>query len=64
MTEKTTFNQEVNKERILKFYLENRDEGKMFTVKHFLAEKMPKRIIYRVIERAENESWTPKKSWK
>ena len=55
MTEKTTSKQEVNRERILKFYLENRDEGKMFAVNHFLSEKMPKRNIYMVIERGENE---------
>ncbi len=38
------------KEEIGKFYNENRNRGKNFTVKHF-QKKMPKSSIYRIIKR-------------
>ena len=48
--------QEQRRKRVYEFYEDNRDKGKTFTVKHFLAEKVPKRTIYRLIDSAENES--------
>ena len=41
---------------ILIAYLANRTRGKKFTVDHFSAENIPKRTIYDIIQRAENES--------
>lgn len=48
--------QEQLRKRIYEFYLANRSSGKMFTVDHFNAEKIPKRTIYDIIKRAENDS--------
>jgi len=48
--------QEARRERVYKFYLGNRSQGKKFTVDHFKAENIPKRTIYSIIQRAENES--------
>jgi hypothetical protein len=42
------------KEEIGKFYNENRDRGKNFTVKHY-QRKLPKSSIYRIIKRFEEE---------
>ncbi len=46
------------RERVYKFFLLHRDQGKMYTVNHFLAEGIFKSTIYiyRVIRRAENDS--------
>lgn len=41
------------RKRVYNFYFQNRDKGKTFTVNHFLAEKIPKRTIYSIIERLE-----------
>ena len=48
-------NQEMARERVYKFYLENRNRGKNFTVKHFNAENIAKSTIYDIIDRAEDE---------
>ena len=48
--------QEETRKRIYEFYLKNRSKGKKFTVDHFEVEKIPKRTIYRIIKRAENDS--------
>lgn len=48
--------QEQSRERVYRFYLANRSKGKKFTLDHFLLEKIPKRTIYRIIERAERDS--------
>ena len=37
------------------FYMENLNLGKSYTVKHYLAEKIPKSTIYDIIRRAEND---------
>ncbi len=47
--------QEDTRKRIYKFYSDNRDQGKLFTVKHFRAENIPNRTIYD-IKRAESDS--------
>ena len=46
----------VTRKRIYEFYLANRNLGKLYTVNHFLAERVSKRAIYYIIERAENDS--------
>ena len=38
------------------YYLSHRDEGKSATVNHFKGENIHKVTIYRIIQRAENES--------
>lgn len=48
--------QETTRKRIYKFYCDNREQGKFFTVQHFRAEKIPDRTIYSVIKRAESDS--------
>lgn len=48
--------QEETRKRIYEFFLKNRSKGKKFTVDHFEVEKIPKRTIYRIIKRAENDS--------
>lgn len=47
--------QEQTRARVYQFYMDNRSKGKKFTADHFLAEKIPKTTIYRVIDRAEND---------
>ena len=42
--------------RVYEFYKANRALGKKYTRDHFLAEKIPERTIYSIIQRAENES--------
>ena len=49
-------NQATQRERVYEFYLNNKDKGKMFTVNHFLLEKIARSTIYSIIKRAENES--------
>ena len=44
------------RERIYKYYEDNRSEGKKFTLDHFKGEKIYKNTFYRIIERAENKS--------
>lgn len=56
MQPKNKSNQDTLRERVYKFYIEHRDHGKTYTLNHFLAEKISKATIYRVIRRAENES--------
>jgi hypothetical protein len=48
--------QEDRRKRIYEFYLKNRSQGKKFTVNHFQAEDVPKRTMYDIIQRAENDS--------
>lgn len=45
--------EEQRRERVYKFYFENKSKGKMFTVNHFLNERISKRTIYSIIGRAE-----------
>src|SRR5689334_10507280 len=48
--------QEDRRKRIYEFYLANRNKGKIFTLNHFKEKNVPERTIYRIIERAENNS--------
>lgn len=48
--------QEIVRMRVYKFYLENVHKGKSYTVNHFLAEKIPRSTIYRVLQHADYES--------
>lgn len=48
--------QEIDRERVYNYYLKHRNEGKRATVEHFKGEKMHERTIYRIIQRAENDS--------
>jgi hypothetical protein len=56
MSQKFVSKQQIQRERVYKFYNEHKDNRKLFTVNHFKAEHIPKRTIYRVIQRAENDS--------
>ena len=56
MTEKIASLQELKRKRVYEFYLDHRTQGKKFTIAHFSAENIPSKTIYRIIERAENES--------
>jgi len=56
MSQKALSKQDTQRERVYRFYLDNRDKGKLFTVNHFTAEHIHKSTIYRIIKRAENES--------
>ena len=53
MTKISTSLEELRRERVYKFYFENKSKGKTFTVHHFMKEKISKRTIYSIIERAE-----------
>ena len=44
------------RKRIYEFYLANRSQGKRFMLDHFKVENVPKRTIYDIIQRAENDS--------
>lgn len=48
--------QATQRERVYEFYLKNKDKGKLFTVDHFLLEKLARSTIYSIIQRAEKES--------
>ena len=56
MSEKMISEQELRWKRVYEFYLANKSEGKMFTIKNFEAENIPKRTIYTIMARAESES--------
>lgn len=56
MCKKTISKQEATRKRVYEFYLANRSQGKKYTVVHFLAEEIPQRTIYDIIQRAEDES--------
>ncbi|KAL4490738.1 hypothetical protein ABPG72_021792 [Tetrahymena utriculariae] len=53
MGRQITSNQELKRERVYNFYLDNRKKGKYFTYSHFKDEHIPKSTIYRIIDRAE-----------
>ena len=56
MSEKIMSKQESLRKRVYEFYLKNRDRGKKFTKDNFVAKGIAKRTIFRIIQRAENES--------
>jgi predicted DNA-binding protein (UPF0251 family) len=39
--------------RVYAFFNENKLFGKVFTVRHFMAEQVPRRTIYNILERSE-----------
>ena len=39
--------------RAYAFFNENRSLGKIFTVRHFMAEKVPRSTVYRILKRSE-----------
>ena len=45
--------QEAFRIRVYKFFEDNKKFGKMYTVNHFLAEKVPRRTIYSILSRFE-----------
>ena len=47
--------QELSRERVYNFYIENKSLGKRYTINHFTAENFSERTIYSIIERAENQ---------
>ncbi|KAL4492613.1 hypothetical protein ABPG72_007726 [Tetrahymena utriculariae] len=47
-------NQEELRERVYKFYKENKSKGKAHTFHHFSSELVPKTTIYRIIRRSES----------
>ncbi|RNA14881.1 tripeptidyl-peptidase 2 [Brachionus plicatilis] len=55
--------------RVYAFFKENRSLGKILTVRHFMAEKIPRSTVYRILKRSEYErkqgsGQTPKKMTK
>ncbi len=48
--------QEDARKRIYKFYSDNRDQGKLFTVEHLRAQNIPNRTTYDIKKRAESDS--------
>lgn len=44
-------NQDTLRLRVYKFYKDNVDKGKLFTVRHFLSEGESKATIYRILKR-------------
>ena len=48
--------QEARRKQIYEFYLDNRSEGKKYTIDHFRTAKIPRQTISDIIKRAENDS--------
>jgi hypothetical protein len=55
MSEKIISKQEQVSKRVYEFYKNNKKVAKKSTHDHFAAENFPKSIIFRIIQRAENE---------
>ena len=53
MTKINASKREVQRIRVYNFYNANKSLGKMFTVRHFMAEKVPKSTIYNILARSE-----------
>ena len=49
-----TSKQEARRKQIYEFYLNNRSEGKKYTLDYFLAAKIPRQTISDIIKRAVN----------
>lgn len=47
-------NEEVLRGRVYKFYADNIQSGKMHTVRHFMAEGVPRTTIYDILQRFDN----------
>ena len=48
-------NSDKFRNRVYKFYYDNKNNGKIFTVNLFLAEIVPRSTIYGIIKRVEDE---------
>jgi hypothetical protein len=54
MVAKNVSKQEALRNRVYKFFEENKNLGKSYTVKHFTAEKVPRRTVYGILSRLED----------
>lgn len=54
MTEKFVSKEETLRNRVYEFFEENKSLGKMFTVRHFMAENVPKSTVYSILKRSEH----------
>ncbi|RMZ96734.1 tripeptidyl-peptidase 2 [Brachionus plicatilis] len=53
MTKINSSKEEALRIRVNAFFNENRSLGKIFTVRHFMAEKNPRSTVYRILKRSE-----------
>jgi hypothetical protein len=53
MTKINATKEESLRIRVYKFFNENKSLGKMFTVRHFMAEQVPRSTIYNILKRSE-----------
>ena len=53
MTKINSSKEEALRIRVYAFFNENRSLGKIFTVRHFMAEKIPRSTVYRILKRSE-----------
>ncbi|RNA06641.1 hypothetical protein BpHYR1_037486 [Brachionus plicatilis] len=53
MTKINSSKEEALRIRVYAFFNENRSLGKIFTVRHFIAEKNPRNTVYRILKRSE-----------
>ena len=54
MVAKNLSKQGAFRNRVYKFFEENKNPGKSFTLKHFTSEKVPRRTIYAIVSRLED----------
>ncbi|RMZ92758.1 tripeptidyl-peptidase 2 [Brachionus plicatilis] len=53
MIKKNSSKEETLRIRVFAFFNENRSLGKIFTVRHFMAEKIPRSTVYRILKRSD-----------
>ena len=53
MVAKNSSKQEALRIRVYKFFEANKELGKIYTVNHFTAEKVPRSTVYRILSRFE-----------
>ena len=56
MSKKIDSKEDTFRKRMYEFFSKNKSEGKIFTVNHFIAEKVPRRTIYDILNRIEHSS--------
>jgi hypothetical protein len=54
MFAKNVSKQEALRNRVYKFFEKNKNHGKSYTLKHFTAEKVPRRTVYDILSRLED----------
>ena len=54
MVAKNVLKQEALRNRVYKFFEENKNLGKSYTLKHFTAEKVPRSTFYDILSRLED----------